>query len=212
MKLLADLEVRSNLLITGYDRGKRKVLCQATHNIIVNGGRQFLVENIAAQSFAGASFTRHQNTVVRYIGFGIGGTRQTEPDASSSPLSDTYPAGYGGTNAQTDVDVAVGRLERPVLATATNWMKEVSTPATFLSASEVQWTATFGQLDINLAPHTSMPISEIGMYKSSADPTLPNGGAGTYPGPTGQMLAYDTFDSFGKHAAFSLVVQWAWRF
>lgn len=212
MKLNEDLEVRSNLLISGFDRGKRRVLFQQTHNIVVNGGRQFLVENIAASAFAGAAFTRHQNTVVRYIGFGIGGTRQADPDAAATPLSDAYPGGYGGTNAQTDVDRTVGLLERPVLATATAWMKEVATPATFLSTSEVQWSATFGQLDINLAPHTSMPISEIGMYKNSADPTLPNGGAGTYPGPTGQLLAYDTFDSFPKHAAFSLLVQWAWRF
>jgi hypothetical protein len=212
MRLKEDLEVEGNLEIIGYDRGKRRVLYQRTHNIIVNNGRSFLVENIAASAFAGSSFTRHQNTVVRYIGFGIGGDRQVEADASASPLADTYPAGYGGTNTQDDATVAVARLERPVLATATNWMKEVATPATFLSATEVQWTATFAQADLNLAPYTSMPISEIGMYKSSADPTLPNGGAGTYPGPTGHMLAYDTFDSFPKHSAFSIVVNWAWRF
>lgn len=212
MRIEEDIQVRSNLQITLYDRGKKRKHFQATHNIIVYGGRTFLIENIAAQSFSGAGFTRHQNTVVRYIGFGIGGTRQNSADAVSSPLSDAYPGGYGGTNVQTDIDRNVGRLERPVLASAGLWMKEVATPATFLSVSEVQWTTTFGQLDINLAPHTAMPLSEVAMYKSSADPALPNGGAGAYPGPTGQTLAYDTFDTFHKNAAFTAVVQWAWRF
>lgn len=212
MRIEEDIEVRSNLQITMFDRGKKCRHFQLTHNIIVYGGRTFLIENIAAQSFSGAGFTRHQNTVVRYIGFGIGGTRQTDPAAAASPLSDPYPAGYGGTNLQTDIDLNVGRLERPVKATSTLWMKEVATPATFLSASEVQWTATFGQLDINIAPFTSIPLSEVAMYKSSADPTLPNGAAGSYPGATGQTLAYDTFDPFSKNAAFTAVVQWAWRF
>ena len=212
MRLNEDIEVRSNLEILGFDRGKKRVLAHLLHNIVVTNGRKFLCENVAAASFAGASFTRQQNTVVRYIGFGIGGNRQTEPAATTPPLSSTYPTGYGGTNAQNDVTVGVGGLERPVLATATHWMKEVAAPATFLSDSEVQWQATFDQLDLNLAPYTEMPISEIMMYSSAADPTLPNGVAGTYPGGAGAGLAYDVFDSFNKHGAFSVLVKWAWRF
>jgi len=212
MKLQEDLEVRSNLQITMYDRGKRKAHFQQTHNIIVYGGRTFIIENIAAAPFSGAGFTRHQNTVVRYIGFGIGGTRQNSSAASTAPLSSAYPTGYPGSNLQTDVDRNVNKLERPVKATSTLWMKEVATPATFLSVSEVQWTATFGQLDVNISPFTSIPVSEVAMYKSSADPTLPNGAAGAYPGAGGQVLAYDTFDSLSKNAAFTAVVQWAWRF
>ncbi len=204
--------VRGDIEILGFERGKRKVLHQHTTNIIVEGGRRFLCENAAASAFAGASFTRHQNTVVRYIGFGIGGSRQTHPDASSSPLSDTYPAGYGGTNAQTDTDMAVSRLERPVKATATNWLMEVATPASFPTTRKVRWTATFGQTDVNLAPYTLMPISEIALYKNTADPTLPNGGAGTYPGATGHIVAYDTFTPVPKTGFFSLQVFWTWTF
>lgn len=208
---IEDIEVSWNLEILGFERGKRKVLHQRTHNIVVNTGRQFICENLAAQSFSPGGFVRHQNTVIRYIGFGIGGTRQNNPSAGTSPLSDAYPAGYGGTNAQTDTSTAVGLLERPVLATASSWMTEVASPATFPDATSVQWVASFSQGDINVAPHSSIPLSEIGLYKSSADPTLPNGGAGTYPGPTGHLAAYDTFDTLNKTAFFSLLARWTWR-
>lgn len=208
---IEDIEVKWNLEILGFERGKRKVLHQRTHNIVVNTGRQFICENLAAQSLSPGGFVRHQNTVIRYIGFGIGGNRQNSPSAGSSPLSDVYPAGYGGTNDQTDDDTSVGILERPVLATATHWMTEVAAPATFPDATSVQWVASFGQADINIAPHTSIPLSEIGLYKSSADPELPNGGAGAYPGPTGHLAAYDTFDTLNKTAFFSFLARWTWR-
>lgn len=208
---IEDVEVRWNLEILGFERGKRKILHQRTHNIVVNTGRQFICENLAAQSFSPGGFVRHQNTVIRYIGFGIGGTRQNSSSAGTSPLSDTYPAGYGGTNAQTDTSTAVGLLERPVKATATDWMVEVAAPATFPDATSVQWVASFAQGDINVAPYSSIPLSEIGLYKSSADPTLPNGGAGTYPGPTGHLAAYDTFDTLNKTAFFSFLARWTWR-
>lgn len=206
-----DVDVSWNLEILGFERGKKKILHQRTHNIVVNTGRQFICENLSAASFSSGGFTRHQNTVVRYIGFGIGGTRQNNPAAGTSPLSDTYPAGYGGTNAQTDTSVAVSAIERPVLATASLWMSEVAAPATFPDATSVQWSASFGQSDINVAPYTSVPLSEIGLYKSSAVPTLPNGGAGAYPGPGGHMVAYDTFDTLNKTAFFSIIARWTWR-
>ncbi len=200
-----------NIELIGHDRGKRKVLHERTHNILVNEGRSFVCENIAASAFAGPSFTRHRNTVVRYMGFGIGGNRQTAPSASASPYSDAYPAGYGGTNVQNDTSLTTGRLERPVKATSTDWLVEVATPATFPSPTQVQWVCVFSQAAINIGSFTSVPLAEIALYSSAADKTLPNGGAGTYPGPTGNVLAYDTFDPFNKNAFFSVTAKWTWR-
>jgi hypothetical protein len=210
MDLHAALEVKWNVEILGYNRGKKKCLHQRTHNIIVNNGRQFIIENISATSFAGAGFTRAQSSVVRYIGFGIGGNRQVSPLASQSPLADAYPGGYGGTNAASDSDVAVARLERPVKCTQTAWMKEVTAPPDYPSATSVRWTALFDVLDLNLAPYTTMPISEIGLFNSRADPTLPNGGVGTYPGVGTAMVAYDNFPTLPKTAYWSLLARWTW--
>lgn len=206
------LDVTWNLELIGFDRGKRRLLHERTHNIVVNNGRQFIAEVLSASAFAGPSFTRTQNSVVRYIGFGIGGTRQNSVEASDSPLADAYPTGYGGTNDQTDVDVTISRLERPVKATSSAWLKQVATPATFPNATSVQWSALFDAADLNLAPHVMMPISEIGLYSSAADPTLPNGGSGTYPAATSAMIAYDTFTALPKTAFWSVLARWTWQF
>ncbi len=204
------LQVRWNLELIGYDRGKRKVLHERTHNIVVNNGRQFLLENLTASAFSGGGFTRVQNTVVQYIGLGLGGTRQNAPDAASGVLAELYPAGYGGTNVQTDDDLTVGRLERPVKATQQYWLRQVGAPAEFPTSTSVRWSALFDVPDVNIDPFHSVPVSEIGLYSSAADPTKPNGG-GTYPGTAGFLLAYDTFIPLHKTGYWSLLARWTWK-
>jgi hypothetical protein len=213
MKFSEDVDVRLNLEIDLIERGKRK-RHHRSHNIVVNTGRQFLAEVITASSFGAGTFVRTQNQVVRYVGFGIGGTRQNSSDAASPPYSLAYPAGYAGTNAQTDTDVTVARMERPVRVTATpdTWMNQISAPGTFPTATSTRFIAVFGPADINIGPFASVPLSEIGLYKGSADPSLPNGGAGAYPGPGSHMIAYDTFDTIHKTGVFSIEVRWEWRF
>jgi len=209
MLLIEPFEVKWNLEIIGFDRGKRKVLHQRTHNIVINNGRQFIVESVAAASWSGGSFTRVQENVVRYIGVGIGGSRQNAAEALQSPFADAYPTGYPGSNYQTDVNVTVSRLERPARATPALWLKQVTTPPVFPTATSVTWSALFDSADINVAPHSSVPIAEIGLYSSAADPTLPNGG-GAYPGASQSMVAYDTFTTLYKTGFWSLLVNWTW--
>jgi hypothetical protein len=211
MQLVDQLELKWNLEIIGIDRGKRRILHQRTHNIVVNNGRQFILESISAAAFSGSNFTRVQNTVVRYVGLGIGGSRQNYPASTQSPLSDAYPGGYGGTNAQDDATLTVSRLERPVKATSALWLKQVAAPPVFPAVRRVTWSALFDAADLNLAPHTVMPISEVGLYSSAADPTQPNGGSGPYPGATNSMIAYDTFISLQKTGYWSLLVNWTWQ-
>jgi hypothetical protein len=205
------LRLKWNLEMIGVNEdGSQELFHQRTHNIVVNNGRQSILENIAASSLSVGSFTRTRNTVIRYMGIGIGGNRQLAPEAAASPLADAYPDGYGGSNAQTDVDPVVGRIERPIKATASLWLKEVAAPATFPTATSVRWQCLFDSADLNLSPYTSIPISEVGLYWSSADPTLPNGGAGSYPGPTGHLAAYDNYFPLYKTAFFSILVRWTW--
>ena len=206
------IELSWNLEILGFDRGKRRVLHQRTHNIVTNTGRQFITETLSATAFSGGGFTRARDAVVRYVGVGIGGNRQDNPAAMQAPLADTHPAGFGGTNLQTDIDVTVNRLERPVRATQDSWLRQVAAPAEFPSATSVTWVAQFDAPDINVTPLISVPISEIGLFSSGANPTLPNGSAGAYPGGTGFMIAYDTFKSLPKTGYWSLVVRWTWKF
>jgi hypothetical protein len=214
-RLGEELDVTWNLEICVEDRGKRKIHHQRTHNIVVNTGREYLAKVITPSTLGGGgAFTRHDNSVVRYIGFGIGGARQTAPNAGTSPMSDTYPAGYGGTNTQADDDTSVARLERPVLVSAGPdlWMKEIVAPGTFPSFRETTFIATFLRPEVSFGGFTSVPLSEIALYKSSANPALPNGAAGAYPGGTGHTVAYDTFDPFSKTGGFQITVNWTFRY
>lgn len=214
MRFEETLKISWNLEINVHTRRGWSVHHQRTHNIVTNTGRQFLAEVITASAFGPGTFVRTDNTAIRYIGFGIGGNRQANPAAGASPLADAYPAGYGGTNVQTDTDVTVPGLERPVLATEAPdlWMKEIVAPGTFPTPLQTTFIATFGQLDINVGALASVPLSEIALYKSSADPTLPNGSAGPYPGAGGHCVAYDNFNDLQKTGLFDIQVRWTWRF
>lgn len=212
MRITEDIEVRWNLEIDLFERGKRRRWHQRTHNIVVNTGRQMICEVITPQALGPSSFVRHQDTVIRYIGFGIGGSMQNNPAANAAPYSDPYPAGYGGTNTQTDTDVTVARLERPVQVTsAPLWMQQISTPGTFPTLQSTRFIAVFAETDLSFGSFASVPLSEIALYKSSADPSLPNGSAGAYPGAGGHTVAYDTFNTISKTGRFSIEVRWEFR-
>lgn len=210
-------QAEANLEIDVFERGKRRRWHQATHNIVVNLGRQMLAEVITPATLGpGIAFTPTRSEVARYIGFGIGGARQTDPAAGIAPLSSAHPAGYGGTNTQTDTDATVVGLERPVQVTAAPlWMREIATPGTFPNATTTRFIASFPSTDFNFgsAPGApAVPLSEIALFTSSADPALPNGSSGTYPGVAAYTMAYDTFLPFNITALFSIEVRWEFRF
>ena len=212
MRIEDVIEVKWNLEIDLFERGKRERLHQRTHNIFTNVGRQFLCENMSAAAFPTASsFTRIQDSVVRYIGFGVGGVYQNSSIALATPFSDPYPVGYGGTNAQTDADVTVNKLERPVEVTPGLWMKEVAPIPSLVVPNATTFIATFSETDLQVLG-ASTPLSEIGLFKSTADPALPNGSAGVYPGAGGHAVAYDTFNTLHKTGQFSIEVRWTIRF
>lgn len=216
MRFSEDIACRSNLEIIVRERGKRVLReCRKVHNIYTNIGRQFICEVITASSFpTSTSFVRTQNDVVRWIGFGIGGNRQSSSSASSPPFS----TDYAGTNVQTDSDLTVSGLERPIAVTGIagipptgTYVKQVLAPGTFPSATFVEYIALFTETDLNFGPFTSVPLSEIGLFKGAADPTLPNGTVGAYPGPGGHILAYDNFNTVQKSGLFSIEVHWQLR-
>jgi len=196
-----------NIELDVRERGKI-VQRERTHNIVTNIGRQMLAEVIVSDTPAPV-ITRHQNTVIRYIGFGIGGSRQNSSIANSAPFSTDYP----GVNTQTDTDLTVTGLQRPVKVTsAPLWVREITAPSTFPTATSVRFTAIFSETDINFGSYASVPLSEIGLFTSAADPALPNGASGVYPGAGGLMAAYDTFNTIHKSGLFSIEVRWEYRF
>lgn len=222
-----------NLQIDLLDERGRPRLHHRSHNVFLDNGRQFLAEVITAHTFTpGPNQTedaanRYSGAVVRYMGFGIGGNRQSSSSAFAAPLSDTYDAPgtgrYGGTNNQDDVSLTTARLERPVLISNNPnpvWLKELTLVPyadQFPDAKSVAFVTTFGRNEINLGgPETAMiPLSEIGLFTSLADPSNPNGDLSVspvYPGLTTAMIAYDTFDPIPKTGMFDIQVTWTLRF
>ena len=209
------IEVRNNLTITARERGKI-VARREGHNIWLNIGRQYLASLISCTSFDPDTYERSDR--IKYMGLGIGGTRQLSSNAAIAPWNTIYP----GTNTQTDIDPTVSRLERPIRVSSTAssiqpypglsgdvWLAEVQTPIVHSTSTESTFTHIFATTDINIGPFSSasMPLSEVMLFTSGADPAVcPTIGSALY------NVAYDTFDSISKTLAFDLEIDWTVRF
>jgi hypothetical protein len=206
MRRGATIEVHQNLHLIARERGK--IVAQRNgHNIWVNLGREYLAGLLAYSSFA--PLTTERDDRIRYMGLGIGGTRQLAlGTANGAPLVTAYP----GANAQTDTDPTVASLERPVrISGSTNpypglggdvWVGQIQAPATHGTATEVTFKRLFTQLEVSYNPFLTVPLSEVGLYTGSANPNVFNN----------LLVAYDTFDTLSKTNAFELEVDWTIRF
>jgi len=202
----SEIEVKSNLILTVRERGKI-VQRREGHNIWLNLGREYLASLIAYASFGPLSPERDDR--IRYMGLGVGGTRQIALGVvNANPLVTAYP----GTNAQTDIDAAVTRLERPVRISGSSdtypgqvgdvWLGQVQAPAVHLTATSVTFKRLFTETDVSYAPFLSVPVSEIMLFTGNANPGVYNNIG----------VAYDTFDSLSKTNAFELESSWTIRF
>ena len=200
------IEVRNNLRLTMRERGKI-VQRRDGHNIWLNLGREYLASLIAYASFS--PDTPERNDRIKYMGLGVGGTRQLAlSTANSAPIVTAYP----GSNAQTDTDATVTMLERPVRISGASstypgnigdiWLGQVTAPAVHSTATEVTFSRLFAPTDVSYSPFLTVPLSEVGLFTGAASPGLYNNTA----------VAYDTFDTLSKTDAFSLEIQWTVRF
>lgn len=202
MHVIDTIEVKQNLSIVARERGKI-VARREGHNIWVDLGREYLAGLIAYASF-GPDIPERDDRI-KYMGFGIGSTRQVAPSvANNPPISPPYT----GTNLQTDIDPTVTTLERPVRVSGSSsnypglagdvWIGQVQAPAVHATATETTFRRLFTQLEVSYAPFLSVPLSEIGLFTSAADPE-------NY---LNTLVAYDSFDTLSKTAAFEIEVAW----
>lgn len=209
MHFFCDIEVKQNVNLTMRDRGKI-IARREGHNIWVNLGREYLARLIAFQSLnPDVPETPPGENRIKFMGLGIGGTSQVAPAvANNPPISPPYV----GTNAQTDLDPTVTLLERPVRISGSEaaypgisgdvWLGQVQAPATHTLPTETTFKRVFTQTEVSFGSFLSVPLSEIGLFLSSA-------GAGLHQNT---FVAYDTFDTLSKTVAFELEVDWTIRF
>lgn len=206
LPLSADIDVKSNLKLTMRERGKI-IARREGHNIWLNTGREYLARRIAFLSFN--PDVPEETQGVKYMGLGIGGNRQIAPDTANNP---PISPPYSGTNAQDDTDATLLALERPVRISGSSsaypglagdvWLGQIQAPAGHPIATETVFTRVFSQLEVSYAPFLSVPLSEVGLFLSGADPE-------NYQNT---MIAYDTFDTLSKTVAFELEVVWTLKF
>lgn len=209
MRFAATIEVRNNLVLTTRERGKL-VSRREGHNIWVDLGREYLASLIAYTSFS--PDVPERNDRIMYMGFGIGGTRQVAPALSNvAPMSVAYP----GTNTQTDIDPLVTTLERPVrisggttaptdpYAATDVWLGKIQAPSVHAEPNQVMFRRLFTSLEISYSTFSAVPLSEIGLFTSAANPVGE---------PHNTLVAYDTFYTLPKTSSFELEVEWTVRF
>lgn len=200
------IEVRSNVFLTVRERGKL-VGRREGHNIWLDTGREYLAKLLSLSSFDPDVPVRSDH--IKYMGLGIGGTRQLAlTKANTAPIAPPY----SGTNVQTDADPLVTAVERPVRisGSASNypglagdrWLGLVQAPPNFTIPNEVTYSRIFTEQEVSYASFDSVPLSEIGLFTSLADPENYQNTA----------VAYDTFDTISKTAAIAIEVVWTLRF
>lgn len=206
MKFNEDIEVKYNIDLIARERGKI-VDRRQTHNIFVDLGREWLAQLISFSSFSPDVTERDDR--VKYMGFGIGGTRQTATTvANTAPISPPYVGG----NTQTDSDRTVTSLERPVRVTGSSstypgvsgdkWLGLIQAPAGHPTAQRTEFRRVFTSIEVSYPPFIAVPLSEIGLFTSAAN----------IEGFKNTLIAYDTFDTLTKTTAVELEVIWTFIF
>lgn len=209
MRFQETVEVKNNLRLIARERGKI-IARRDGHNIWVDLGREYLAHLIALTSYG--PDVPERNDRIKYMGFGIGGTRQIAPGvANAAPMSTAYP----GLNAQTDLDPTVTTLERPVRISGSTtipsgpynpadvWLGTIQAPPIHSTTTQVTFRRLFTQTEVSYSSFTTVPLSEVMLFTSAANPI-------GQPFNTG--VAYDTFDTISKTGALELEVEWTVRF
>jgi hypothetical protein len=206
LRFATDIDVRYNLELTTRERGKL-VDYRLVHNIFLDLGREWLAQLVSYQSLS--PDVPFRNDRVRYMGFGIGGNRQIALGTANSP---PVSPPYSGTNAQSDTDPLITTMERPVRITGSTaaypgvagdqWVGPIGSADPLTIPTQVTYRRLFTQTEVSYGPYTSVPISEVGLFTSNADPN----------NHQNVMVAYDTFDTLSKTTAFELEVVWTVRF
>jgi hypothetical protein len=205
MRFTDRIPVKSNLRITMRERGKIMARREG-HNIWLELGNEYIAQLIAFQSFGPDTPVR--NDRVKYMGLGIGGTAQIAlPTANSAPISPPYT----GTNLQDDVTPIVTHIERPVRISGSTsaypglagdqWVGQIQAPPDLSTSGDVVFRRVFTNEEVSYGPFLVVPVSEVMLFTSSADPeNYQNTG-----------IAYDTIATLAKTSASAIEIEWTIR-
>lgn len=223
------IHAKSNVFITAWERGKRvPSLCHEGHNIWVNFGREYLAKVVSPAS----GFSGHQDdSVIKYIGLGVGGADQNSNVDTAYP---TIAAHYPGQLTYDDTTPTISFLQRPVKVTGTAgvgtapgvWLKTLVSDATHPTysgspASTVEYLALFTETDLHLGgSYPAVPLSEVGLFLSSQIPSRLSNEVYDYGSPPTyinaatrqRLVAYHPFAQLTKTTGVVLEIRWQLQF
>ena len=189
--------MHTNIELTLRDTSGMVVDQRRTHNRWTDFGKGTLAHLLAYSSFTPE--TVYEDKRPRYVGFGIGGKKQTYlSTANNPPLSVNYPV---TSNTQDDLSTNIVLIERPIRIQAGTWIREFNVP-TFDDSYSVRFSTTFAPGDITYGGLLCVPISEVALFLSDA----------TVSSDINFTIAYDAFESVVKTDQFYLDVSWVLKF
>ena len=214
---------RFNVTLRVYDRQKDGSLAfrekRDVHNVMTNAGRTWLMQTAGASSYD--PLTPLVTEKVQYVGFGCGGYLQNTPGlallqhtqtelASVISLEEPVALSYSGQ---------LGTFLRSCQAQTLGNTDDFPGPGrivfrAMVAESELSFTDPYANYALRSSTQlgTEVPVSEAGLYLSSAVPTYNTGShAGADPRLANHMVCYNVFDPVIVTPNVMLMLEWELR-
>tara|TARA_R110002126_G_scaffold43108_6_gene123802 strand:+ start:131 stop:790 length:660 start_codon:yes stop_codon:yes gene_type:complete len=201
MRQKDDLGLHFNVRITARENGKLiRSSTRESHNVFVNGGRAWVTQILGSSDYGQTPPTAHIRSKIKYIGFGCGGALQSDNQfantrteiVSVDALEDAIP--YSVTGGVSTFLKAVANQAQDTISFPDSYRARFI--VTVLE-SEISYVGSTTRISLR-EPGLSVPVSECGLYLSSAAPTFTTGGGGlgseADPSSANGLVAYNTFE------------------
>lgn len=213
-----ELEPTANVAISVFKDGKL-IDQRVSHNVFTNTGRTWLSRLVGSYDYSQSPPPQHNLEKIKYIGFGCGGALQSNNDFATGQTELVTV-----TSLQDPVPVSIDGDQRLYLKQVDNQTNSsIYFPGDFrtrfivdIAESELSFTGNITRVS-NMAVGTSVPISEAGLYLSSANPRFTHNASPANPleadpaGPN-KLVAYNIFDPIHVTPNVILRVEWELRF
>lgn len=189
------------------------------HNVFTNTGRNWLSKIIGSDNYSQDPPSPHNTDKIKYIGFGCGGALQTNTDFATGQTELVTV-----TSIQDPIPISVDFDQRLYLKQVDNQTNDsVYFPGDFrtrficdIAEDELSFAGNVTRVS-NVEVGTSVPITEAGLYLSSANPRytheanppLPDEAD---PAAANYLVAYNIFDPIHITPNVILRVEWEIRF
>tara|TARA_B100001250_G_scaffold393787_1_gene396911 strand:- start:1556 stop:2218 length:663 start_codon:yes stop_codon:yes gene_type:complete len=190
-----------------------------SHNVVTNTGRAWLARLVGSDDYSQEPPHPHVTTKIKYMGFGCGGALQTDNSFS---------------NSQSEL-VTVTSIEDPVTmaisGSVDTYLKKVDNQTTssiyFPGDYRTRFVCDILESELSFATSktrtsskvvgTAVPVSEAGLYLSSAKPTFdasanPANPNEADPAQPNSLVAYNIFAPIVVTPNVMLRVEWELRF